>query len=421
MLLRPAARTLAARLWAGRAGLAVAGPTGRLSTCPRMPPPPPLATTDAAAAAASTSSSTPAPDVLTATARAVPGPAADALADALLAYGALSAAVEEDRAGAPGGRETPLFGPDRSGGRVWPACAVTAVFPLDTDVEAATAVATAAAGIGAPLAWATAASAAADWQASLHGDFQPVRVNEGDSGSGSGGGRGGVPLWIIPAWCEVPPEADGAVGVRLTPGLAFGTGDHPTTRACLRWLAGGVGEEGGEEGSSRPLPPSSSSPLPGLVGGRVLDYGAGSGVLAVAALALGAARATATDVDALAVRAASENAALNGVAERLRSLLVVGDGGDGDAAAVGLPGGAKYDVVVANILQGPLLALAPLLAAAVAPGGCLAAAGILRAQAPPLVAALEAGGVEGLRVHDAEEGGGKDEGGWVLVTGRKRV
>jgi len=382
---------------------------------PRRPPPFPAAAaaggTPAAAADPPPRPSPAAPllegDVLRAVASSIPGARADTLADALLAYGALSASVEEDLGGEGAGQvvETPLFGPDRSGGAVWPACRVTAIFPAaGCDVGAATAAAAAAAGMAGPApAWAVSAADAGEWAASLHGDFRALAVNFG----------AGAPLWVVPAWCEVPAEAAAATVVRLTPGLAFGTGDHPTTRMCLRWLAGGVGEveEEGEEGSGGGAPPDTpspapSSPLRGLVGGRLLDYGAGSGILAVAGLALGAAAATATDTDRLAIRAAAENGALNGVGARLEARLVVGDG----ASDAPLPP-AHFAVVVANILQGPLLALAPLLAAAAAPGGAVAVAGILADQAPAVAAALRAGGVE-VRVAAAE-------GGWVLLAGRK--
>ena len=422
MLLRAASRT--ARLIACRPPLrAMTGgsPPGRPPPTPltrpaaasaAADPPPPAASASASAAASSLFQG----DVLRAVASGVPGPAADDLADALLAYGALSASVEEDRGGGGGAAqapETPLFGPDRSGGAVWPACRVTAVFPAaGSDLGVTTAAAATAAGLVPAPAWAVAPAAADEWTASLHGDFRAVAVNPGGGAGGGGGSGGGVPLWVVPAWCEVPAAAaadPAAITVRLTPGMAFGTGDHPTTKMCLRWLAGGVGGEGGGGGGGAgPRPPA--SPLPGLVGARLLDYGAGSGILAVAGLALGAASALATDTDPLAVRAAAENADLNGVASRLEARLVVGDGSatGGDAP---LPEGG-FGVVVANILQGPLLSLAPLLAAAAAPGGAVAVAGILAAQAPAVAGALAAGGVS--------VGVVAEEGGWVLLAGRKK-
>ena len=229
MLLLRAARTARLLSSPGRAQPA-SGPG-------RRPGPNPLRATAAATAPADGEPTFPSAsdDVLRAVARSIPGPYADALADALLAYGALSASVEEDREGRP---ETPLFGPDRSGGAVWPACRVAAIFPGGADVAGATAASVAAAGLPADVhAWDVSPAPPEEWVGSLHGDFQAVCVNEGRGLSGGGSGGSGVPLWVVPAWCESPPDAAGATVVRLTPGLAFGTGDHPTTRLCLRWLA----------------------------------------------------------------------------------------------------------------------------------------------------------------------------------------
>lgn len=121
-----------------------------------------------------------------------------------------------------------------------------------------------------------------DWEASIREAYQPVELTQG--------------FWIVPSWAATPDP--GALNIILEPGLAFGTGDHPTTRLCLRWLRG----------------------LSCLPGAAVMDYGTGSGVLAVAALVLGAARAVGTDVEPLAVKAATQNAALNGVAAKLQAL-----------------------------------------------------------------------------------------------------
>lgn len=142
-----------------------------------------------------------------------------------------------------------------------------------------------------------------------------------------------------------PPEAQ--VDLRLDPGLAFGTGTHPSTASCLRWLAHEVA----------------------LANARVLDYGCGSGILAIAACLLGARRATCVDIDPQALTAAAANATVNGVRDRLALTA------DDHLAATG------YDVVVANILAGPLVALAPRLALLAAPGARLKLAGILTAQA----------------------------------------
>ena len=156
--------------------------------------------------------------------------------------------------------------------------------------------------------------------------------------------RFGDRLWICPSGQEV--EAEGAVVVELDPGLAFGTGTHPTTALCLQWLDGA-----------------------NLEGRRVIDYGCGSGILGIAALKLGAAEVIAVDHDPQALAATRENARRNGVAERLRTL----------APGEPLPGGA--DLLLANILANVLVELAPTLAPLLPAGGELVLSGILEEQA----------------------------------------
>ena len=173
-------------------------------------------------------------------------------------------------------------------------------------------------------------------------------------------------FWIVPTWHEPPAQARQVI--RLDPGLAFGTGTHPTTRMCLRWIA------------THP------------VSGRVLDYGCGSGILAIGAAKFGASDVVAVDIDAAAVESTSLNAAANGVT--LRAGL--------PEMAVGL-----YEVVLANILATPLKVLAPLLCAHVAPGGQLVLAGILERQADELIAAYAPHCR--LAVADHEDG-------WILMT-----
>jgi ribosomal protein L11 methyltransferase len=182
----------------------------------------------------------------------------------------------------------------------------------------------------------------------------------------------GSRLWICPAGSQAP-AADATVVV-LEPGLAFGSGSHPTTALCLQWLA--------------------ARDLAGL---RVLDYGCGSGILAISALALGAAAATAVDIDPQALIATADNARSNGVAERLWAI----EPGDLDIAE-------RYDIVVANILAGTLVALAPTLARHAGTGAQLALSGILSAQAPEVIR----GSTPALELHLADE-----QSGWVLITG----
>jgi len=166
-------------------------------------------------------------------------------------------------------------------------------------------------------------------------------------------------LWIYPSWAEVP--SDGSVVLRLDPGLAFGTGTHPTTALCLEWLD-----------------------AQDLVGKTVIDYGCGSGILAIAALLLGAASATGFDNDPQALTATLDNAQQNGCAEKLAMKLV---DTQGETIA------QQAHVVLANILAGPLRELAPVIAPLVKPGGDLVLSGILADQADAVMDAYRAYGL----------------------------
>jgi len=194
-----------------------------------------------------------------------------------------------------------------------------------------------------------------DWVRLTQSQFDPVPITED--------------FWIVPSWHEVPPQARRVI--RLDPGLAFGTGTHPTTRMCLRWIAG-----------------------QSLDGQRVLDYGCGSGILAIGAALHGAAPLDAVDIDDAAVQATRLNAQANHVQ------LQAGDA----ALAQGL-----YDTVLANILATPLKVLAPLLCAHVREGGSLVLAGILERQAQELKDAYAPYAT--LEVADTEDG-------WILMTAR---
>ncbi|AEB51281.1 MULTISPECIES: 50S ribosomal protein L11 methyltransferase [Aeromonas] len=158
----------------------------------------------------------------------------------------------------------------------------------------------------------------------------------------------GERLWICPSWRDVPnPDA---VNVMLDPGLAFGTGTHPTTALCLQWLDG-----------------------LDLAGKTVVDFGCGSGILGIAALKLGAARVIGIDIDPQAIQASRDNAARNGVADQIELYLPADQ-----------PQDVEADVVVANILAGPLRELAPLIAGHGKPGSLMALSGVLESQAPEL-------------------------------------
>ena len=203
-----------------------------------------------------------------------------------------------------------------------------------------------------------------DWVRLTQSQFAPVEITP--------------EFWVVPSWHEVPAGARQVM--RLDPGLAFGTGTHPTTRMCLRWLA-----RCGAAPTRADL-------------ARVLDYGCGSGILAIGAALVGAGFIDAVDIDPAAVQSTRDNAQRNGVAP--------------ETLAAGLPAQARgdYGVVLANILATPLKLLAPLLARHVAPGGWLVLAGILARQADDITAAY----APWLQVQMADE-----EDGWVLMCGRR--
>nr|WP_218628105.1 MULTISPECIES: 50S ribosomal protein L11 methyltransferase [unclassified Variovorax] len=192
-----------------------------------------------------------------------------------------------------------------------------------------------------------------DWVRLTQSQFAPVEITP--------------EFWIVPTWHEPPAQARQVI--RLDPGLAFGTGTHPTTRMCLRWIA-----------------------VHGLAGQRVLDYGCGSGILAIGAAKYGAARIDAVDIDEAAVESTRLNAEANAV-----------------QLNAGLPDVAegRYQTVLANILATPLKLLAPLLCGHVAPGGSLVLAGILERQAEELKEAYAP--YARLQVSDSEDG-------WILMT-----
>jgi ribosomal protein L11 methyltransferase len=209
------------------------------------------------------------------------------------------------------------------------ACRLSALVALDADPDSMVARASAITGLRATPSYRVERVADEDWVRRSQAQFAPVSI--------------GARLWIGPSWAPAP-DTHRAV-VRIDPGLAFGTGSHPTTRLMLRFLERRV--RGGE---------------------RLLDYGCGSGILAIAAARLGASHVDAVDSDPDAVRSAAENARVNGVA----MLAVLPED---------LPPAARYDLVVSNILAQPLILLAPLLSARASEGGCVALAGILEGQA----------------------------------------
>lgn len=257
---------------------------------------------------------------------------AEPMCDALLEAGALSASIEDADAGTPD--EQPQFGePGSINTPGWEHSKIVVLLEPDADAAAVLGEAARAIGLAATPAFSIEVLAEQNWVQLTQSQFDPIRVSER--------------LWIVPSWHESPDPA--AINLILDPGMAFGTGSHPTTRLCLEWLERNVS-----------------------AGDTVLDYGCGSGILAIAAARLGAAHVAGVDIDPQAVEAAKANAERNGVTALFA-----------DSAA---PVAGEYDVVVANILSNPLRVLAPAICAHVRAGGRLALSGILREQADEIVA-----------------------------------
>jgi len=288
---------------------------------------------------------------------------ADALSDTLLAAGAISVSVEDALAGTD--LETPQFGePDAAGGGpttpLWNISRVVALFDPSDDLIGRVAAATVAAGIDELPEIELEEVAEQDWVRLTQAQFEPIRINQR--------------LWIVPSWHAAPDPT--AINLMLDPGLAFGTGSHPTTFLCLQWL-------------SEVLRGGPGTPL------SVLDYGCGSGILGIAAAKLGAASVLGVDIDANALIAARDNAANNGVTLGLRH------------SAEKLE--ERFDIVVANILTNPLCVLAPLLVGRIAPGGRIALSGVLESQAEEVIAAYAP--LIALRAGAVHEG-------WVRLEGQ---
>ncbi|MDB6001163.1 MAG: ribosomal protein methyltransferase [Rhizobacter sp.] len=285
-------------------------------------------------------------------------PVSDALMDELQA---LSVSVED--ADANTGAEQALFGepgmPTPAAG--WQRSWVKALFADETLATEATALLLAQDWAADVVVQGLTEVQPQDWVRLTQSQFAPVEITPS--------------FWIVPSWHEPPAAAEKVI--RLDPGLAFGTGTHPTTRMCLRWIA-------------RQAQPRA--------GGwqRVLDYGCGSGILAIGAALHGALEIDAVDIDPASVESTQANAQANGV-----------------TLAAALPDGAKgeYGLVLANILATPLKLLAPLLCGHLAPEGDLVLAGILERQADDLIAAYAPWC--DLSVSDQEDG-------WILMTARAR-
>ncbi len=274
--------------------------------------------------------------------------------DVFMRHGACSVTLSDagdDPVLEPGPGETPL----------WARTRLTALFDAGLDLEAVAASIRDQFATDLPLSYRIEVLADRDWEREWLKDFGPMRF--------------GKSLWVCPTGSG-SPEPD-AIVVELDPGLAFGTGTHPTTALCLEWLDS-----------------------LDLSGRTLIDYGSGSGILAIAALKLGAALATAYDIDPQAVLASADNARRNGVAERL---AVTQHAADLDTPA---------DVVVANILAGPLVELATEILDLTITGGKLALSGILSSQ----VTEVEAAYAKGLRF-DSPAFLEQDGQTWARLTG----
>lgn len=294
---------------------------------------------------------------------------AESLSDALLEAGVLAVSVED--ADSDTNRESPLYGEPglEPAVQAWHNNRVVALLPDGLDPQQVLEQISHELGHApAEHDWSLREVPDEDWVRFTQSQFGPIQVGER--------------IWIIPSWHSADPDlpvadaardGEGVVRIQLDPGLAFGTGSHPTTHLCLEWLA-------------HELPR----------GATVLDYGCGSGILAIAAAMLGAGRIDAVDIDAQAVQATRDNAAVNAV-----------------QVHAWLPddfGAGQFDVVVANILSNPLKVLAPMLANRVAPGGHLVLSGVLERQAGE-VAAAYAPWLQ-LNVWQARDG-------WVCLHGRR--
>ncbi len=277
---------------------------------------------------------------------------ADRVEDALLAAGAAAVSLLDSG-------DQPILEPPLGTTPLWQDTTVVGLFNADTDIVHAKNIL--AIELGAEHDFKFEILEDKDWVRAWMDDYHPMQF--------------GDRLWICPSWCE-PPEPN-AVNLLLDPGLAFGTGTHPTTAMCMRWLDG-----------------------QDLAGKSVMDYGCGSGILAIAALLLGANHAYGNDIDPQALLASRDNAIRNNISEDQFELIL------GEPKQP-----IQADIVVANILAGPLIELGHGIAALCKPGGLLALSGILDTQANDIIAHYS-------EWFDLDEPTFMEE--WTCITGRKR-
>jgi ribosomal protein L11 methyltransferase len=286
---------------------------------------------------------------------------AEALSDALMEAGALSVSVEDADEGTDA--EQPLFGepgmePEEA---AWENSRVVALTEVDANQVAMVAEAARALRLTTPLGFSLRPVAEQDWVRLTQSQFAPIHI--------------GKNIWVVPSWHEAP-DPSGLI-LELDPGLAFGTGSHPTTRLCMEWLE--------------------ANPAPGKT---VLDYGCGSGILAMVASKLAAGSVSGVDIDPQAIESARENAVRNHCEIDFHLP---------DAFAKSVHAGQRFDVVVANILSSPLKLMAPMLSGRVAPGGALILSGVLARQAEEVAAAY---------APFIKLGVWAEQDGWVALHGR---
>lgn len=287
------------------------------------------------------------------------------LSDKLFELGALSVDIHDAAAGTA--QEQPLFDePGEFTGKIWVQVAVTALFEQDANIPLVMRAITQELQLAAQPEYRLSHVQEQDWVKLTQSQFEPIKITPR--------------LWIVPTWHQ-PPDVT-AINLILDPGRAFGTGSHPTTQLCLSWLDKKI-----QSGES------------------VLDYGCGSGILAIAALKLGAGYVLGIDIDANAIAASRDNATLNQCdPERILFSTTL------DSPQNSMEENRQFDKVVANILANPLIMLAPLLTHALRTGGCIALSGILEEQADEVIEAYSKW--FDMDIADKKEG-------WVLLTGIK--
>ncbi|MCA6936757.1 50S ribosomal protein L11 methyltransferase [Pectobacterium versatile] len=283
------------------------------------------------------------------------GKVAEQLGDVMMESGAVSVTFQDTH-------DTPVFEPLPGETRLWGDTDAIALYDAETDMNVVIAILEQEPLLGVGFKHKIEQLEDKDWEREWMDNFHPMQF--------------GKRLWICPSWRDIPDPT--AVNVMLDPGLAFGTGTHPTTALCLQWLDG-----------------------LDLEGKTIIDFGCGSGILAIAALKLGAARAIGIDIDPQAIQASRDNAQRNGVSERLELYLPKDQ-----------PADLSADVVVANILAGPLRELAPLISDLPKAGGHLGLSGVLATQADGVAEAY----ADKFTLDPVAE---REE--WCRITGQRRA